>query len=62
MKSVCPNCSHVVRQAMNSSDGNVGWCPKCGQVFERFIPEIPPWIHGVLAVLIAHLYIHISSI
>ncbi len=49
----CPNCEKRVRQAKNRDGPN--FCPACGQLF--YLPEerpTPPWIMGVLTILVAN--------
>ncbi len=51
MKSTCPRCENEFQQTLNETNGNLGWCPKCGHVFHRPIPEVPRWVYGVVAFL-----------
>ncbi len=56
MRCICPYCSKVTRQARNLSGPN--FCPHCHGLFNIRPPEkIPPWILGVLVVMVANLQI-----
>ncbi|MGD0898123.1 MAG: hypothetical protein ABR915_09835 [Thermoguttaceae bacterium] len=53
MALICPNCSEVVRQDRNVEGLN--YCPHCRRLF--FVPppeKMPPWILGVLVILVAN--------
>ena len=52
-RCVCPHCSESVVQVWNTEGPN--FCPKCRRLF--FVPllkTMPPWIWGVVVVLIAN--------
>jgi hypothetical protein len=49
----CPTCNASVKQSKNWDGPN--YCPNCRQLF--YLPEerqMPPWILGVLTILIAN--------
>jgi hypothetical protein len=49
----CPNCSRHIVQARNWDGPN--FCPRCLRLF--YLPEepkMPPWILGVLVILVAN--------
>jgi hypothetical protein len=49
----CPNCHLHIAQAKNWDGPN--FCPKCMRLF--YLPEepkMPPWILGVLLILVAN--------
>jgi hypothetical protein len=53
MRVQCPYCERRVRQAENRDGPN--FCPDCRVLF--YMPEerkMPPWILGILTVLIAN--------
>jgi hypothetical protein len=53
MRCTCPNCAGVLLQDRNA-DG-LNYCTNCGSLF--VIPPtrpLPPWILGVLTVMIAN--------
>ena len=52
----CPQCKCLVVQAKNRDGPN--FCPNCCRLF--YLPEeqkLPPWILGVLVILMANLQI-----
>ena len=56
MRTQCPQCQAMVVQAKNRDGPN--FCPTCGHLF--YLPEeqkMPPWILGVLVILVANLQI-----
>ena len=53
MRFNCPHCGRRVTQARNWEGPN--FCPKCLKLF--YVPEepkMPPWILGVLVILVAN--------
>ncbi len=53
MRCYCPHCSHRVVQARNLDGPN--FCEHCKKLFFPPIPEkIPPWVLGVLVILMAN--------
>jgi hypothetical protein len=53
MRANCPYCANRVVQSKNADGPN--FCPECRKLF--FVPEdrqTPPWILGVLVVLVAN--------
>ena len=53
MHCSCPHCSQIVVQKKNVEGPN--FCPKCCKLF--YVPperELPPWILGVLVVLVGN--------
>jgi hypothetical protein len=56
MRAQCPECHTMVVQSKNHDGPN--FCPNCANLF--YAPEdaaMPPWILGVLVVLVANLQI-----
>ena len=54
MRSQCPHCLAWVRQTRNLEGPN--FCPFCHKLFVIPRPkDMPPWILGVVAFLIANL-------
>jgi hypothetical protein len=56
MRTLCPQCSSLVVQTKNRDGPN--FCPNCCRLF--YLPEdrsVPPWILGVLVILVANLQI-----
>jgi hypothetical protein len=53
MRPRCPNCCRLVGQGKNVDGPN--YCPQCRKLF--FVPppeSIPPWILGVVVILMAN--------
>lgn len=53
MRAICPYCNQHVAQARNADGPN--FCPSCLKLF--YVPEdpkMPPWILGVLVILVAN--------
>lgn len=53
MRVLCPYCNGRLAQAKNPDGPN--FCPTCQKLF--YVPEephVPPWILGVLVILIAN--------
>ena len=49
----CPDCRQRVVQARNREGPN--FCPQCQRLFEvSGEPQMPPWILGVLVILVAN--------
>jgi hypothetical protein len=56
MRIHCPHCQAKVVQARNREGPN--FCPKCRQLFAvPENPKMPPWILGVVVILMANLQI-----
>ncbi len=56
MPILCPYCHSPIRQAKNRDGPN--FCPSCRRLF--YLPEerkLPPWILGVLTILVANWHI-----
>jgi hypothetical protein len=56
MRVPCPRCKCLVVQSKNQDGPN--FCPNCYQLF--YLPEqqkLPPWILGVLVILMANLQV-----
>jgi ribosomal protein L37AE/L43A len=50
MRCLCPHCSQLLVQDRNES--GINFCPNCQKLFHG-IEVVPPWILGVLVVLMA---------
>jgi hypothetical protein len=53
MRVSCPYCTRRVVQAKNLDGPN--FCPECRKLF--YVPEepkLPPWILGILVILVAN--------
>jgi hypothetical protein len=57
MRTQCPECRAIVMQSKNHEGPN--FCPNCANLF--YLPQderqMPPWILGVLVILVANLQI-----
>jgi len=61
MRCRCPHCSERVKQARNLSGPN--FCPKCCKLFYPPVETgTPPWVLGVVAVLLANLQLQMSVV
>ena len=50
MRCLCPHCSQLVEQ--DKSENGINFCPHCQKLFQG-IEVVPPWILGVLVMLMA---------
>jgi hypothetical protein len=56
MRVPCPRCRCLVAQPKNKDGPN--FCPNCYQLFYAPVEQkMPPWILGVLVILVANLQI-----
>ncbi len=52
MHTLCPRCQAVVVQTQNREGPN--FCPHCHVLFRVPDVQLPPWILGVLTILMAN--------
>ena len=52
MRCLCPHCFEVV--AEDKSGSGINFCPYCQTLFKAIKKEMPPWILGVLVVVMAN--------
>ena len=51
IRCFCTHCSGLVVQ--DSNENGINFCPHCQELFEGVAEKMPPWILGVLVVLMA---------